>query len=72
MAGKVELLLNDGILVLNGGRDDDLSLSVNDSAAATLSKRGNQKKCMFFFLKKKKGWLELLETRTLGHVSRYA
>lgn len=48
MAGKVELLLNDGILVLNGGRDDDLSLSVNDSAAATLSKRGNQKKCMFF------------------------
>lgn len=53
MAGKVELLLNDGILVLNGGRDDDLSLSVNDSAAATLSKRGNQKKCMFFFKKKK-------------------
>lgn len=58
MAAKVELLLNDGILVLNGGRDDDLSLSVNDSAAATLSKRGNQKKyiCIFFYKKIKAGW----------------
>lgn len=49
MARKVELLLNDGILVLNGGRDNDLSLSVNDSAAATLSKRGNQKKYTYIF-----------------------
>lgn len=54
MARKVELLLNDGILVLNGGRDDDLSLSVNDSAAATLSKRGNQKKYTYYSFKIKK------------------
>lgn len=62
VAGKVKLLLDDRILVLKGGRDDDLSLSGDDSAAATLPKRGNQKK----------GWLEVLETRPLGHVSMYA
>lgn len=51
VARNVELLLNDGILVLNGGRGDDSSLSVNDSAAATLSNRGDQKKyiCIYFF-----------------------